>query len=103
MGLGIFFGFIAFYDPGESWVHNRVFDRWSSAPTARYTVEYRLVFAQRLIAAEYLGRRGLASHGVGEHGIPRLQEEHRWKSSMLLEGDHRLVGEDAWRRRSARR
>ena len=26
MGLGIFFGFIAFYVPGESWVHNRVFD-----------------------------------------------------------------------------
>jgi len=26
MGLGIFFGFIAFYTPGESWVHNKVFD-----------------------------------------------------------------------------
>ena len=26
MGLGIFFGFIAFYVPGKSWVHNRVFD-----------------------------------------------------------------------------
>ncbi len=26
MGLGIFFGFIAFYVPGESWVNNRVFD-----------------------------------------------------------------------------
>jgi TRAP-type mannitol/chloroaromatic compound transport system permease large subunit len=26
MGLGIFFGFIAFYVSGESWVHNRVFD-----------------------------------------------------------------------------
>jgi TRAP-type mannitol/chloroaromatic compound transport system permease large subunit len=26
MGVGIFFGFIAFYVPGESWVHNRVFD-----------------------------------------------------------------------------
>src|ERR1700745_1128546 len=26
MGLGMFFGFIAFYDPAESWVHNRVFD-----------------------------------------------------------------------------
>src|SRR5262245_28455086 len=26
MGLEIFFGFIAFYVPGESWVHNRVFD-----------------------------------------------------------------------------
>src|SRR3954454_21583362 len=26
MGLGIFFGFIAFYSPGESWIHNRVFD-----------------------------------------------------------------------------
>ncbi len=26
MGLGIFFGFIAFYVPGQSWVHNRVFD-----------------------------------------------------------------------------
>jgi TRAP-type mannitol/chloroaromatic compound transport system permease large subunit len=26
MGLGIFFGFIAFYTPGESWVNNRVFD-----------------------------------------------------------------------------
>ncbi len=26
MGLGIFFGFIAFYVPGESWIHNRVFD-----------------------------------------------------------------------------
>jgi TRAP-type mannitol/chloroaromatic compound transport system permease large subunit len=26
MGLGIFFGFFAFYDPAESWVHNRVFD-----------------------------------------------------------------------------
>src|SRR4051812_6791630 len=26
MGLGIFFGFIAFYVPGESWVHNRIFD-----------------------------------------------------------------------------
>jgi TRAP-type mannitol/chloroaromatic compound transport system permease large subunit len=26
MGLGIFFGFFAFYVPGESWVHNRVFD-----------------------------------------------------------------------------
>src|SRR6202521_795943 len=26
MGLGIFFGFIAFYIPGESWWHNRVFD-----------------------------------------------------------------------------
>lgn len=26
MGLGIFFGFIAFYVPGESWVHNKVFD-----------------------------------------------------------------------------
>src|SRR4030088_2523521 len=26
MGLGIFFGFIAFYVPGETWAHNRVFD-----------------------------------------------------------------------------
>src|SRR5262245_12009173 len=26
MGLGIVFGFIAFYVPGESWIHNRVFD-----------------------------------------------------------------------------
>jgi len=26
MGLGIIFGFIAFYNPTESWVHNRVFD-----------------------------------------------------------------------------
>src|SRR3954454_23413154 len=26
MGLGIFFGFIAFYVPGESWVDNCVFD-----------------------------------------------------------------------------
>jgi TRAP-type mannitol/chloroaromatic compound transport system permease large subunit len=26
MGLGIFFGFIAFYVPNESWVHNRIFD-----------------------------------------------------------------------------
>ncbi len=26
MGLGILFGFIAFYTPGESWVNNRVFD-----------------------------------------------------------------------------
>src|SRR5258706_12521647 len=26
MGLGIFFGFIAFYNPNESWVHNKVFD-----------------------------------------------------------------------------
>jgi TRAP-type mannitol/chloroaromatic compound transport system permease large subunit len=26
MGLGIFFGFIAFYDPAQSWVHNRIFD-----------------------------------------------------------------------------
>ena len=26
MGLGIFFGFIAFYNPAEAWWHNRVFD-----------------------------------------------------------------------------
>ena len=26
MGLGMFFGFIAFYDPSHSWTHNRVFD-----------------------------------------------------------------------------
>jgi TRAP-type mannitol/chloroaromatic compound transport system permease large subunit len=26
MGLGIFFGFIAFYDPTQSWANNRVFD-----------------------------------------------------------------------------
>ena len=26
MGLGMFFGFIAFYVPGEPWVNNRVFD-----------------------------------------------------------------------------
>jgi TRAP-type mannitol/chloroaromatic compound transport system permease large subunit len=26
MGLGIFFGFIAFYVPGEPWINNRVFD-----------------------------------------------------------------------------
>jgi TRAP-type mannitol/chloroaromatic compound transport system permease large subunit len=26
MGLGMFFGFIAFYDPHQSWAHNRVFD-----------------------------------------------------------------------------
>jgi TRAP-type mannitol/chloroaromatic compound transport system permease large subunit len=26
MGLGIIFGFIAFYNPSESWIHNRVFD-----------------------------------------------------------------------------
>src|SRR5262252_5761742 len=26
MGLGIFFGFIAFYNPNEAWIHNRVFD-----------------------------------------------------------------------------
>jgi TRAP-type mannitol/chloroaromatic compound transport system permease large subunit len=26
MGLGIFFGFIAFYNPAETWWHNRVFD-----------------------------------------------------------------------------
>ncbi len=26
MGLGMFFGFIAFYDPNQSWAHNRVFD-----------------------------------------------------------------------------
>ncbi len=26
MGLGILFGFIAFYSPNESWIHNKVFD-----------------------------------------------------------------------------
>src|SRR5437879_7134056 len=26
MGLGVLFGFIAYYDPAQSWVHNRVFD-----------------------------------------------------------------------------
>ena len=26
MGLGMFFGFIAFYDPAQSWAQNRVFD-----------------------------------------------------------------------------
>ncbi len=26
MGLGMFFGFIAFYDPSQPWTHNRVFD-----------------------------------------------------------------------------
>jgi TRAP-type mannitol/chloroaromatic compound transport system permease large subunit len=26
MGLGMFFGFIAFYDPSQSWTHNKVFD-----------------------------------------------------------------------------
>jgi TRAP-type mannitol/chloroaromatic compound transport system permease large subunit len=26
MGLGIFFGFIAFYDPAEAFIHNKVFD-----------------------------------------------------------------------------
>jgi TRAP-type mannitol/chloroaromatic compound transport system permease large subunit len=26
MGLGVMFGFVAYYVPGESWVHNRVFD-----------------------------------------------------------------------------
>jgi TRAP-type mannitol/chloroaromatic compound transport system permease large subunit len=26
MGLGMFFGFIAFYDPHQNWAHNRVFD-----------------------------------------------------------------------------
>src|SRR5438045_463964 len=26
MGLGMFFGFIAFYDPAQSWAHNRVFE-----------------------------------------------------------------------------
>src|SRR5213595_2847001 len=26
MGLGMFFGFIAFYDPSQNWAHNRVFD-----------------------------------------------------------------------------
>lgn len=26
MGLGMFFGFIAFYDPSTSWTHNRIFD-----------------------------------------------------------------------------
>src|ERR1700748_1489781 len=26
MGLGMFFGYIAFYNPTESWVHNKVFD-----------------------------------------------------------------------------
>ena len=26
MGLGILFGFIAFYNPNEAWIHNRVFD-----------------------------------------------------------------------------
>jgi TRAP-type mannitol/chloroaromatic compound transport system permease large subunit len=26
MGLGIFFGFFALYEPGQAWIHNRVFD-----------------------------------------------------------------------------
>jgi TRAP-type mannitol/chloroaromatic compound transport system permease large subunit len=26
MGLGMFFGFIAFYDPSQVWVHNKIFD-----------------------------------------------------------------------------
>ena len=26
MGLGIIFGFIAFYDPTQAWTHNKVFD-----------------------------------------------------------------------------
>ncbi|MFT3912484.1 MAG: TRAP transporter large permease subunit [Ferruginibacter sp.] len=26
MGLGMFFGFIAFYDPAQHWIDNRVFD-----------------------------------------------------------------------------
>ena len=26
MGLGMFFGFIAFYDPAQAWTHNRIFD-----------------------------------------------------------------------------
>ena len=26
MGLGMFFGFAAFYDPSQSWTQNRIFD-----------------------------------------------------------------------------
>jgi TRAP-type mannitol/chloroaromatic compound transport system permease large subunit len=26
MGLGMFFGFVALYEPGQAWIHNRVFD-----------------------------------------------------------------------------
>ena len=26
MGLGMFFGFIAFYDPSQHWIDNRIFD-----------------------------------------------------------------------------
>jgi len=26
MGLGMMFGFIAFYDPSQSWAHNKIFD-----------------------------------------------------------------------------
>ncbi len=26
MGLGMFFGFIAFYDPTQLWTHNKVFE-----------------------------------------------------------------------------
>ena len=26
MGLGMFFGCIAFYDPSQSWTHNKIFD-----------------------------------------------------------------------------
>ena len=26
MGLGMFFGFVAFYDPSQSWTHNKVFE-----------------------------------------------------------------------------
>ena len=26
MGLGMLFGFVAFYDPSQAWIHNKIFD-----------------------------------------------------------------------------
>jgi TRAP-type mannitol/chloroaromatic compound transport system permease large subunit len=34
MGLGMFFGFVAFYDPGASWTDNKIFDLMVQPATA---------------------------------------------------------------------
>src|SRR5215468_2512977 len=57
MGLGMFFGFIAFYDPSQNWTHNKVFDLMVQRPYGAMTNDV-LISIPLFVLMGYVMERG---------------------------------------------
>ena len=74
MGLGIFFGFIAFYDPAQAWTQNRIFDLMVQRTYGAMTNDVLISIPLFVLMGYVMERGALVDKRPAFHHVPHEDE-----------------------------